>query len=83
MGNIRRQALVVGINRYPFLKKTPTEDNPHLLKPAEDAEAITYILETYGDFEVHRLPTTEGGRQVASQELVKGKELGEGTLRLF
>ncbi|HAZ44468.1 MAG TPA: hypothetical protein DDW76_09425 [Cyanobacteria bacterium UBA11369] len=83
MGDIRRQALVVGINRYPFLNKTPTGDSQHLLKPAEDAEAIAHILETYGDFEVHRLPTTEGGRQVASEELLKGKELGEAILRLF
>ena len=45
---MNRQALVVGINRYPFIK--------NLERPASDAEAIAYLLETYGGFKVSRLP---------------------------
>jgi energy-coupling factor transporter ATP-binding protein EcfA2 len=45
-----RDALVVGLNTYQNagLRK--------LQAPAEDAEAIAQLLETYGDFKVTRLP---------------------------
>ena len=45
-----RDALVVGLNTYlaPRL--------PNLQAPAEDAEAIAHLLETYGEFKVTRLP---------------------------
>lgn len=35
-----RDALVVGINQYPFLKDAPTSKAKHLKTPAGDAEAI-------------------------------------------
>jgi hypothetical protein len=35
-----RDALVVGINKYPFLKDS-MGNNKHLTTPASDAEAIT------------------------------------------
>ncbi len=48
-----RDALVVGINLYQDDK----DDNLRNLKaPAEDAEAIACLLESYGDFNVWRLP---------------------------
>jgi uncharacterized caspase-like protein len=37
---MRREALVVGINQYPFLKDTPTSRAKHLTTPASDAEAL-------------------------------------------
>jgi hypothetical protein len=40
MGEIKRQALVVGINRYSFLKDGRPGLALHLEKPAGDAEAI-------------------------------------------
>jgi len=49
-----RDALVIGINQYNNL--------PSLKTPANDAEAIARFLETYGNFNVKRLPlTTRGG----------------------
>jgi len=38
---MKRHALVVGINQYPFLSDLKT--------PAADAEAIAQLMETYGD----------------------------------
>lgn len=43
---MKRQALVIGINRYSSLKQTPTSDAPHLQKAAADAEAIAQLLES-------------------------------------
>ena len=51
-----REALVVGINRYPLLKDSRTQQPRHLLKAAADAEAVAQMLETYGNFRVQRLP---------------------------
>ena len=51
-----REALVVGINRYPLLRNQQTNRPQHLEKPATDAEAIAQILEKYGNFRVRRLP---------------------------
>ena len=62
-----REALVVGINRYPLLRNQQTKKPQHLEKPAADAEAITQILEKYGNFRVRRLPEVyhqEGKRGV-------------------
>ena len=53
---MNREALVVGINRYPLLKDKTTGKPRHLLKPAADAEAIAQFLEIYGNFRVQRLP---------------------------
>jgi WD40 repeat protein/energy-coupling factor transporter ATP-binding protein EcfA2 len=52
----RREALVVGINRYPLLKDEKSRKPKHLEKPATDAEAIAQMLEKYGNFRVRRLP---------------------------
>ncbi|WP_375476909.1 hypothetical protein [uncultured Nostoc sp.] len=41
---MNRDALVVGINQYPFLKDTPTSKAKHLVSAANDAEAIAYLL---------------------------------------
>jgi hypothetical protein len=37
-----REALVVGINRYPLLRNQQTKKPQHLEKPAADAEAIAF-----------------------------------------
>jgi hypothetical protein len=62
-----REALVVGINRYPLLRHQQTRKPQHLEKPAADAEAIAQLLEKYGNFRVQRLPevySLEGTRGV-------------------
>ena len=61
---MNRDALVVGINQYPFLKDTPTSKAKHLFTPANDAEAIAQRLEEYGDFRVRRLPETIQGADI-------------------
>lgn len=53
---MRRDALVVGINQYPFFKDTPTSKAKHLKTPAADAEAIAQLIETHGDFRVKSFP---------------------------
>ncbi|MFW9259079.1 hypothetical protein [Nostoc sp. CALU 546] len=53
-----RDALVVGINKYPFLKNSATGNYKHLTTPASDAEAITQLLETHGNFRVKRFPAS-------------------------
>ena len=61
-----REALVVGINRYPLLRDENRKPQ-HLEKPAADAEAIAQMLEKYGNFRVRRLPEVyhhEGKRGV-------------------
>ena len=62
---MNREALVVGINHYPFLKDVSGQPR-HLIKPAADAEAIAQLLETYGNFQVRRFPgvNIEGSWQV-------------------
>ncbi|MFW6296602.1 MAG: caspase family protein, partial [Halothece sp.] len=79
---MKRVALVVGINRYPFLKGTAGK-TLHLEKAATDAEAVAQLLQDYGDFEVHRLPTIEGKSLINPKGNVKTKELGEAILQLF
>jgi Caspase domain len=56
---MRREALIVGINQYPFLKDTPTSKAKHLTTPATDAEAIAQLLEVDDNFQVQRLPKRE------------------------
>lgn len=87
---MNREALVVGINRYPFLKDKPTSNPRHLRTPAEDAEEIAQILEKYGNFRVRRLPQVynqDGKPQVdrnpEPQKLVRGTELEEAIALLF
>jgi uncharacterized caspase-like protein len=66
-----RNALVVGINQYPFLKDTPTGKAKHLTTPAADAEKIAQVLEEHGDFRVKRLPESviDGRLQVDPQSI--------------
>ena len=82
---MNRDALVVGINQYPFLKDTPTSKAKHLFTPANDAEAIAQRLEEYGDFRVRRLPETIQGeqRRVTSDGLVKSEILEDAIIQLF
>ena len=54
--NMKRDALIVGINNYPSLGDKPNNPAKHLKQSADDAEAIAQILEKYGEFEVQRLP---------------------------
>jgi WD40 repeat protein len=72
---MKRQALVVGINQYPF--------GDNLTTPATAAEKVSQLLEKYGDFEVHRLPSQEGVRQVDPEQVVSLEELEQAILQLF
>ncbi|MBD2341634.1 caspase family protein [Calothrix sp. FACHB-156] len=82
---MRREALVVGINQYPYLKDTTTGKAKHLTTPAADAEAIAQRLREYGEFRVRRLPETiqEGQRQVAAGKLVQTDALEDAIIQLF
>ncbi|MDJ0616864.1 MAG: caspase family protein [Calothrix sp. MO_192.B10] len=81
---MRRDALVVGINKYPFLKDT-TGKAKHLTTPAADAEAIARVLEEYGDFRVKRLPESiiDGKLQVDPNKSVKTEDLEAAIANLF
>lgn len=50
-------ALVVGINRYPFLPADPQGKPKHLESPARSAEDIAKLLHEYGKFHVTRFPS--------------------------
>ncbi|MGF2037348.1 MAG: caspase family protein [Nostoc sp. CmiVER01] len=80
-----RDALVVGINKYPFLKDSATGNYKHLTTPATDAEAIAQLLETHGNFRVKRFPASniDGKLQVEPDKLVKTEELEAAILDLF
>ena len=82
---MKRDALVVGINQYPFLKDTPTGKAKNLTTPAADAEAIAQRLEEYGNFRVRRMPEMiQGGeRRVSSDGLVKSGALADAIIQLF
>ncbi|MBD2066004.1 caspase family protein [Leptolyngbya sp. FACHB-671] len=82
---MNRDALVVGINQYPFLKDSSTSKAKHLNTPANDAEAITLRLEEYGGFRVRRLPESiqEEQRRVDPKKLVQGDALYEAIIQLF
>ncbi|MBD2341633.1 caspase family protein [Calothrix sp. FACHB-156] len=81
-----RDALVVGINKYPFLKDS-TGNYKHLRTPASDAEAIAQLLETHGNFRVKRFPSSiiDGRLQVDPNpnKLFKTEELEQAILDLF
>ncbi|MDE5091908.1 MAG: caspase family protein [Trichodesmium sp. St18_bin3_1_1] len=64
-----REALVVGINIYPFLKNKKLGDS-NLKAAAKDAEAIANMLEKYGKFRVQRLPKKydEEGKETCDHE---------------
>lgn len=85
--NMNRDALVVGINQYPFLKDTSSSKAKHLKTPANDAEAIAQRLEEYGGFRVRRLPETiqDGQRRVAGATgaLVQADALEDAIIQLF
>ena len=70
----KRQALVIGINEYPF--------GDSLSTAAQDAEKIAQLLEKYGSFEVHRLPTYDK-REVSQDLFVTSPELEAAITRLF
>lgn len=80
-----RDALVVGINQYPFLKDRLTSKTKHLKTPASDAEAIAQLLEKYGEFQVRRLPAInlDGKLQVNPKQSVTLKELESAITELF
>jgi WD40 repeat protein len=82
---MNRDALVIGINRYPFLKEESTNEAQHLKLPATDAEAIAQILETHGNFRVRRLPEKliDGKWQVDPWGNVSTKELETAIVQLF
>ncbi|MEG4456932.1 nSTAND1 domain-containing NTPase [Microcoleus sp. N9_A1] len=73
----KRQALVIGINEYLF------DPEERKLTAAEDAEKIAQLLETFGGFEVHRLPCKEGVREVNSEKNLNLKELEDAITQLF
>jgi WD40 repeat protein len=79
---MKRVALVVGINRYPFLKGS-AGNSLHLEQAAVDAEAIAQLLQQYGDFEVHRFPSLEGKAEIDPKGNINAKELGEAIIQLF
>lgn len=83
---MKRDALVIGINQYPFLKDTRTKKVKHLTTPANDAEAIAQLLEKYGEFrDVRRLPAVnkDDELQVDSQEMVKLEQVKRAITDLF
>ncbi|MGD1704598.1 eIF2A-related protein [Dapis sp. BLCC M229] len=82
---MNREALVVGINSYPFLKKQKPGDL-NLKAPVKDAEAIAEMLEKYGKFHVQRLPKTyneEGQARFVPNGLVKVNDLEKRIINLF
>lgn len=80
-----RDALVVGINKYPFLKDSQTSNYKHLTTLAADAEAIAQLLENHGGFRVKRFPdmNIDGKLQVDLNKVVKVEELEAESLNLF
>ncbi|MGL4499860.1 MAG: caspase family protein [Planktothrix sp.] len=88
MGNIKRQALVVGINRYSFLRDTATGLLLNRKKPASDAEEIAQLLEKpTGElgWSVRRLPeVSEGGKfRIGDTATVSQEKLTKAILSLF
>ncbi len=80
---MNRDALIIGINKYPFLKVNGKLQN--LTTPASDAEKIAQILETKGEFRVRRLPVklSEGNHQIDSDSTLKAEELQDAIGQLF
>jgi Caspase domain/ATPase family associated with various cellular activities (AAA) len=81
-----RDALVVGINKYPFLKDS-TGNYKHLTTPASDAEGIAQLLEGHNNFRVKRFPASiiDGKLQVDPNpdKPIKTEELEKAILDLF
>jgi len=79
-----RQALVVGINRYPKFKDDRSNCR-HLNYPAADAEALAHLLRVHGQFEVKILPDKEDDEKFEADEkgLVKAKALKDKIFELF
>jgi tetratricopeptide (TPR) repeat protein len=82
---MKRDALVIGINRYPFLKDTPRSKSKHLKTPASDAEVIAQLLEADDNFKVQRLPRRkiDGRFQVDPDGCVSLEELSQEIKKLF
>ncbi|MDF5723991.1 MAG: tetratricopeptide repeat protein [Rhizonema sp. PD37] len=80
-----RDALVVGINQYPFLKDTLESEAKHLTTPAADAEAIAQLLERDGNFRVQRLPASiiDGKLQIDRNKKLHAEELSQEIQKLF
>ena len=79
-----RDALVIGINKYPFLKNS-SGSQKHLNTPASDAEAIAKLLEAQNNFRVKRFPARiiDGKLQVDPDKPFKTEELEKAILDLF
>ena len=79
-----RDALVLGINKYPFLKDS-SGATKYLTTPASDAEVIAQLLETHGGFRVKRFPATiiDGKLQVDPNKPFETEELEKAILNLF
>lgn len=80
---MKRQALVVGINRYPFFKDSSTSEARHLTTAARDAEAVARLLELYGDFQVQRLPSMPDVSQLDPTGHITAEELKAAITELF
>jgi hypothetical protein len=80
---MKRKALVVGINRYPFLKESSSSEGDHLTMSYIDADEVARLLELYGDFEVKLLPSREDRRKIIPNELIKSEELKQEITELF
>ncbi|BAZ48638.1 pentapeptide repeat-containing protein [Nostoc sp. NIES-4103] len=83
---MEREALVIGINRYPTLIEKSSDRPPHLKAPATDAQVIAQILETYGKFHVERLPAAynqDGTCFVDQKQQLTLKELETAIVQLF
>jgi len=76
-----RDSLVVGINTYDYTRLG------NLKTPAEDAEAIARILNTYGDFRVRRFPEIidreTNATRVGRKTKVTLAQLEEALVQLF
>lgn len=81
---MRRVALVVGIDRYPWLKDAEGKTQ-NLTFPAQDAEAIARLLRECGHFEVKLLPVTlaHGANQVDARGTVAETDLQAAISELF
>jgi WD40 repeat protein len=82
---MNRDALVIGINRYPYLKDAPDSEAKHLQLPASDAENVAQLLEEHGNFRVHRFPESliDGKWKVDPQKSTKTEELELAIVKLF
>ncbi|HAZ44467.1 MAG TPA: hypothetical protein DDW76_09420 [Cyanobacteria bacterium UBA11369] len=82
---MNRDALVIGLNRYSFLRNSPTSEAQHLKAAAADAEKMACLLETQGNFTVKRFPEglIDGKLQVDPIGNVTTAELEDAIARLF